>query len=66
MIKVIKEFYDLQDDGFCYKAGDTFPRKGRKATEERVAELAGNSNKMGEPLIEIKETPKKSQKTETE
>ena len=61
MIKVIKEFYDLQDGSFQYKTGDTYPRKGYKATEARIAELAGNKNKLGEALIEV-EQPKEDVK----
>ena len=55
MIKVIKEFYDLQDGCFRYKMGDTYPRKGYKATDARIAELAGNKNKLGEALIEVEQ-----------
>lgn len=61
MIKVIKEFYDLQDGCYQYKEGDTYPRKGYKATDARIAELAGNKNKLGEALIEI-EQPKEDAK----
>jgi hypothetical protein len=66
MIRVIKRFYDLQDGGFCYKEGDTFPRKGLKVSDARLAELSGNRNKRGTPLIEIKEAPKKLKKAEAE
>lgn len=61
MIKVIKEFYDLQDGCYQYKEGDTYPRKGYKATDARIAELAGNNNKLGEALIEV-EQPKEDVK----
>ena len=61
MIKVIKEFYDLQDGCYQYKEGDTYPRKGYKATDARIAELAGNKNKLGESLIEV-EQPKEDVK----
>ena len=63
MYKVVRRFHDLQDavktkDGtvyFEYNAGDTFPRKGREVTEDRLAELAGSSNRQGVPLIELAE-----------
>ena len=44
-----------------YKAGDVFPREGKKVDEERLKELAGKDNKRGVPLIkEVKEeTPAK-------
>lgn len=61
MIKVIKEFYDLLDGCYQYKEGDIYPRKGYKATDARIAELAGNKNKLGEALIEV-EQPKKDVK----
>ena len=61
MAKVIKSFFDLQDDNFEYKIGDVYPRKGYKATDERIEELAGNNNKLGEALIEV-EKPKEDAK----
>ena len=50
--KVIKSFVDLQDDRFRYKEGDTYPRKGKRATKKRIAELASSENRRGEPMIE--------------
>lgn len=61
MIKVIKPFFDLQDKNYEYKVGDAYPRKGYKATDARIAELAGGKNKMGEALIEV-EQPKEESK----
>ena len=61
MIKVIKGFYDLQDGCYQYKEGDTYPRKGYKATDARIAELAGDKNKLGEALIDV-EQPKEDAK----
>lgn len=61
MAKVIKSFFDLQDGNYKYKVGEEYPRKGYKATEERLAELAGNKNKMGEAVIKITK-PKKTDK----
>lgn len=55
--KVIKFFTDLQDNDFPYSVGDTYPRKGGTATEERIAELAGSDNKQGQPLIMLEEKP---------
>ena len=66
MYIVTKPFYDLQDvikadhtkDGdiprefWLYKAGDVYPRDGAiPPTEQRIAELASDSNKQGTPLI---------------
>lgn len=58
MYKVIKAFVDLQDCNFPYKVGDVFPRNGKTATKERLAELAGKDNKQGEPLIKLINEPK--------
>ena len=56
MYKVIKLFADLQDANHVYNVGDEYPRKGVNVTDERIAELAGSTNKQGCPLIEpIKE-----------
>jgi hypothetical protein len=69
--KVIKFFTDLHDKDYPYNIGDTFPREGVTVTEGRLAELAGNDNKQGQPLIEeVKEAapkkaaPKKAKKAE--
>ena len=66
MYIVTKPFYDLQDvtkadhtkDGdiprefWLYKAGDIYPRDGAiPPSEQRIRELASDSNKQGTPLI---------------
>ena len=55
MYKVIKMFADLQDNNHVYNVGDIFPREGLKVKKGRLAELAGNENKQGVPLIELVE-----------
>lgn len=63
MWKVVKYFTDLQDDGYAYNVGDTYPRKGLNPSEERIAELSGSNNKQGVPLIkEVKQQRKKGNK----
>lgn len=47
---VIKDFKDLQDNNHIYRVGDKYPRKGRPK-KERIEELLGNENQIGEPLI---------------
>jgi len=47
---VIKDFKDLQDNNHIYRVGDKYPRKGRPK-KERIEELLGNENRIGEPLI---------------
>lgn len=49
--KVIRDFTDLQDGNHVYRAGDKYPRSGR-AKKDRLEELSGPENKIGEPLIE--------------
>lgn len=58
---VLKDFADLQDNKYLYRAGDSFPRAGVDVSEERVAELASKRNKCGEALItrvEVKDVSK--------
>lgn len=62
MYKVIKYFTDKDDNRHPYEVGDTFPRKGLKVSEERLAELAGSDNLRGEPLIVFVEEEKKTPK----
>ena len=51
MYEVIKFFTDLQDDCHHYEVGDSYPREGVTVSERRIAQLAGNNNKQGVPLI---------------
>lgn len=51
MYKVIRTFVDLQDNKYRYNAGDTYPRKGKRPTKKRIAELMGSENRRREPLI---------------
>lgn len=72
--RVIKLFTDLQDKDYLYNVGDVFPRKGLSVSDERFAELSGNDNKQGVPLIEFSssvkqedtEPKKESKPTKTE
>ena len=86
MYIVTKPFYDLQDvtkadhtkDGdipreyWLYKAGDVYPRDGAiPPTEQRIKELASDSNKQGTPLItwvepEPEPTPEPAEPAETD
>lgn len=34
MYKVVKFFNDLQDNGYAYHVGDTFPHDGMEVTEK--------------------------------
>lgn len=67
MYKVIKYFTDLQDNNYAYYVGDTFPRNGVEAGDERVAELSSDKNLQGVPLIEeVAEKPKRTRKKKDE
>lgn len=62
MYKVIRRFDDLQDECHHYDAGDTFPREGLKVSAKRIAELSGDGNKQGCPLIDKVEEPTSTEK----
>ena len=61
MYKALTAFTDLQDNNYKYQAGDTFPRKGIKVSDERIAELLSDNNRRHKPVIEeiVKEEPEK-------
>lgn len=49
--RVIAPFADKTDGNYVYKAGDYYPRKGFKASEDRIAELSSDQNNQNAPLI---------------
>ena len=51
MYIVLTRFADLQDGNRIYEAGDTYPRPDFDVSPERLAELAGSDNRIGQPLI---------------
>lgn len=52
MYRAIEKFKDLKDDGRIYDVGDKYPRKGKRVSKARLAELLGSDNKRGRPVIE--------------
>lgn len=73
MYKVLEYFTDLQDNGYAYKGGDTYPRKGYEPTTERIEMLSTDKNVRKRPLIEAieetsedKETPEAIEDTSEE
>ena len=67
MYKVIKYFTDLQDNNYAYHVGDTFPHNGVDVDAWRIAELSGDKNLQGAPLIEeVVEKPKRTRKKKSE
>lgn len=53
MYQVIRDFTDLHDNDYAYRAGDNFPREGIRVSKNRLRELAGSENRQGIPLIEL-------------
>lgn len=62
MYKVIAKFADLEDKKHIYQIGDVYPREGSEPTEERIAFLASDQNKLGTPVIKL--VPAKREKKE--
>lgn len=49
---VVKHFTDLQDHGYKYAEGDTYPRKGYEPSDERIEMLSTAMNRQRTVLIE--------------
>lgn len=61
MYKAIADFVDLKDNNHKYTAGDQFPRKGYKPSDNRLAELLSNENMRGTAVIaEVKPEEKEA------
>ena len=66
MYRVIKAFADLKAS-HVYHVVDTFPHNGVDIDAERIAELEGDKNRIGVPLIEaIEEKQKRTRKKKEE
>lgn len=52
MYKVLKDFSDIQDHFYVYRAGDTYPRPGTNPSSGRIDELLGSNNARRRPLIQ--------------
>lgn len=48
---VIRHFTDLQDEGYKYKEGDTYPREGYTPSAERIKMLSTPNNRQRTVLI---------------
>lgn len=66
MYRVIKMFTDLQDKGYRYQVGDTYPRKGLTADKKRIEQLSSAKNRQKTALIEevVEKVEKTSAKVE--
>lgn len=50
--RVVTAFVDLQDGKYRYEVGDTYPRKGKKTSKKRIAELSSTDNRRHAVMIE--------------
>lgn len=64
--RVVKDFYDLQDDAYAYKVGQEYPREGKTVSDARIEELAGDKNRRRTPLIERIEDPEPVPESDTQ
>lgn len=48
---VLSDFRDREDGYFLYGKGDSYPRDGYTPSKERIDELSGKENAIGEALI---------------
>ena len=62
--KVVSYFTDLQDNGYPYKVGDTYPREGMNPDAARIFELSTDANQRGIPLIEEVQTKAETAETD--
>lgn len=70
--KVVKAFFDLQDQNHYYDVGDIYPRDGMDVSSKRIEELSGTKNrqhtiliKAEEPVTDtVKKVTRKRKKTE--
>ena len=50
--RVVRHFTDLQDKGYPYAEGDTYPREGYEPSDERIEMLSTANNRQRTVLIE--------------
>lgn len=63
---VVKHFTDLQDHGYKYAEGDTYPREGYEPSDERIEMLSTVMNRQRTVLIEaVPEVIPKTESAET-
>jgi hypothetical protein len=67
MYRVVQFFTDLQDKGYAYRVGDTFPREGLTPSTARINELLNGTNRRHLKLIEeVEEKASKVDETDVE
>lgn len=64
--EVIRDFSDLQDDGYIYHVGDVFPHGDDVVDNARLLELSTTANKRGMILIKaVREADDPKEASET-
>lgn len=58
-MKVLIAFTDGEDGNHVYNVGDQYPRTGLEPTDERIAYLASDRNRLKAPVIEQPKVKKK-------
>ncbi len=58
-MKVLIAFTDGEDGNHVYNVGDQYPRTGLEPTDERIAYLASDRNRLKAPVIEQPKAKKK-------
>lgn len=64
MYEVIRNFLDTTDrsdkhpDGYLYRVGNTFPRKNKEVSQERINSLLTSNNSAGAIFIRKKQRRK--------
>ncbi len=67
MYRVVQFFTDLQDKGYAYRVGDTYPREGLTPSTARINELLNGTNRRHLKLIEeVDEKASKVDETDVE
>lgn len=59
--KVVKSFFDKEDNSYLYKVDNPYPRAGAEPSEERIEYLSTTNN--AEDKIFIKEVKKRKGKS---
>lgn len=50
--KVIRDFYDLEDNNRYYEENGLYPREGLSPSKERIDLLLSNKNNQARPVLE--------------
>lgn len=62
--KVIENFFDAEDNKRLYEVGQTYPRAGFEASQERIDYLSNKNGDFKKPFIKIEEDREASKNVE--